>query len=643
MPANPKELEELAAVSRKYGADPRFVLLGGGNTSWKSPETLYIKPSGVALAAIRAGDFLAMDRAAVRGLFSAEMPDSPWEREAAVKQHMLGAVRPLGSGRPSVETPLHESIPYAFVVHLHPALVNAMTCARDGAAACARLFPEALWIEYTDPGYTLAMTVAGRLRELAAQGAESPHVIFLQNHGVFVAADTLVEIEETYARIMTRLEGALEAAGIRRELRETGRDDSLVQQIAPALRTWLGRTERRAVVCSAPYFAPPAGPLTPDHIVYAKSYPLLVDARVDAAEVRRFQDAKGYLPRVVAVRDQAVFTAGPDLKTARGVLAVARDGARIQQWSHAFGGPRFLDDRSRKFIENWEVESYRSKVARGARRPGAVEGKIAVVTGGAQGFGLGIARGLLREGAVVFLADINLEGARAAARALAEEFGPDRAIPVPVNVSDEESVQHLTAEVVRTCGGLDLFVVNAGVLRAAPLRELSRKDWDLVTAVNYTGYFLCAKHAAIVMARQSEAGPGPWMDIIQINSKSGLEGSNKNAAYAGSKFGGIGLTQSFAKELVESRIKVNSICPGNFFDGPLWSDPDNGLFVQYLRAGKVPGAASVDDVRRFYEAKVPMGRGCTPEDVLKAIFYIIAQEYETGQAVPVTGGQIMLR
>ena len=87
---------------------------------------------------------------------------------------------------------------------------------------------------------------------------------------------------------------------------------------------------------------------------------------------------------------------------------------------------------------------------------------------------------------------------------------------------------------------------------------------------------------------------------------------------------------------------MNSICPGNFFDGPLWSDPDNGLFAQYLKSGKIPGAKTVEDVRRAYEAKVPMGRGCTTPDVMKAIYYLIEQKYETGQAVPVTGGQVML-
>ena len=145
------------------------------------------------------------------------------------------------------------------------------------------------------------------------------------------------------------------------------------------------------------------------------------------------------------------------------------------------------------------------------------------------------------------------------------------------------------------------------------------------------------------MKIQHEYAPDYFMDIIQINSKSGLSGSNKNFAYAGSKFGGIGLTQSFALELTPYNIKVNSICPGNFLDGPLWTDPEKGLFVQYLKAGKVPGAKTVDDVRRSYESRVPMNRGCRILDVVRAIYYCMEQEYETGQAIPVTGGQEMLK
>ena len=104
----------------------------------------------------------------------------------------------------------------------------------------------------------------------------------------------------------------------------------------------------------------------------------------------------------------------------------------------------------------------------------------------------------------------------------------------------------------------------------------------------------------------------------------------------------IGMVQSWALELCAYNIKVNAICPGNYLDGPLWSDPERGLFVQYLEAGKVPGAKTVEDVRRFYEAKVPMNRGCLPLDVARAVMYCVEQKYETGQAIPVTGGQVML-
>jgi sorbitol-6-phosphate 2-dehydrogenase len=209
-------------------------------------------------------------------------------------------------------------------------------------------------------------------------------------------------------------------------------------------------------------------------------------------------------------------------------------------------------------------------------------------------------------------------------------------------VTDEDSVQAAVAATVEHFGGVDLLVSNAGVLRAGGVTEQSVADFDFVTRVNYRGYFLGVKTVTPILAAQHAARPDYRSDIVEINSKSGLVGSKRNFAYAGSKFGGVGLTQSFALELVEDGIKVNAVCPGNYYEGPLWSDPENGLFMQYLREGKVPGATTVDEVRAAYEAKVPMGRGCTPQDVVEAILYLVAQQYETGQAVPVTGGQVML-
>ena len=297
-----------------------------------------------------------------------------------------------------------------------------------------------------------------------------------------------------------------------------------------------------------------------------------------------------------------------------------------------------LDSRVRLSVHRPGDPSLLSSSARSE----VVKGKISFVTGGAQGFGAEIARGLALSGAIVWIADINLPGAERFARELSEEIGNQRVFPVEIDVSKEDSVQKAFEIVAQTCGGLDLVVSNAGILKAGSVLEQPAKEFRLVNEINYIGFFNVTQQATRLLRLQWLGAPDWYSDIIQINSKSGLEGSNKNAAYAGSKFGGIGLVQSFALELIEYRIKVNAICPGNFFEGPLWSDPQKGLFVQYLNSGKVPGAKTIEDVRAYYEAKIPMRRGCYGQDVLRAIYYLVEQLYETGQALPVTGGQVML-
>jgi len=670
-------LEMLVKLSNYYGSDPEYVIAGGGNTSVKmSDETMYVKGSGYALATIGPEGFVEMDRRALQELLGRDLGSDRNRREELFKQAVMAARRAPEKGqRPSVEVVFHHLMPRRFVVHTHATLVNMYTCCTEGARLIDELLgDEAIWIPEVDPGLPLAQAIRDALAAYAKRtGRDCPRAVIMQNHGVIVCGDDPEEVRSHMDWLMGRLRAYLESrpagepfGAIKRLGYAQAR--GLINIVGPALRgllaenaAWLkvvmfdDSPEAVALACGAAgRAAAEGGPLMPDQIVYCKALPLWFEVRAEedaAALVSRLRQAveqhrrqTQFAPHVVLVEGLGMFAAGDDYAAANAARLVYLDAIKVMAGALRLGGKiHYLSPEQREFFEYWEVEAYRRKVARATIRPGRAAGKVAVVTGAAQGFGLEIACDLAAQGAHVVLGDINIEGARRAADELARRWGEGRALAVPMNVADAASVQESIDRVVRTYGGLDVLICNAGVLRAGSVKTQSERDFDFVTAVNYKGYFLCVQKAAPLMAVQHMACPGYWSDIIQINSKSGLEGSNRNGAYAGSKFGGIGLTQSFALELVEDGIKVNAICPGNFFDGPLWSDPENGLFVQYLRSGKVPGAKTVADVRRAYEQKIPMGRGCTTADVMKAIYYVMEQQYETGQAIPVTGGQVMLR
>ncbi len=629
--------EIIAALSRDLGSRKGYVLAGGGNSSWKDEKYLYIKPSGVALAVMEADDLVKMDRALLDACMDAGAAADPADREAVVKRYTDFSVLASKNGRrPSVEAPLHTLFPQKYVMHLHPTLVSALVCGNNGEAICKELFPSALWMGVVDPGATLAIEAKKAFTAWsAANNGAVPELVFLQNHGVFVASDDPEKIAPMYEDIFAKITAYSESKGV--SVDDTSGADSdmdFVRENAPVLRGLLAADGVPAAVCAMPQLELPCGPFSPDHIVYSKSFALVTD-EITKEAVENFKAEHGYLPMAIKVPGKALFAAGKDVKAMRTAAAFIQDSATILKLTAAFGGAHVLPDAARKFIETWEMEAYRSKVASGSAA-GALSGKIALVTGGAQGFGYGISEELIKQGAHVIVADLNAEGAAAAAARLGAN-----ASSLAVDVSNEDSVAALADSVIYKFGGLDLFVSNAGVLKAGSVKVFEKKAWDFVTAVNYTGYFLVVKHFAPMMAKQNAAS-GLWSDIVQINSKSGLAGSNKNAAYAAGKFGTIGMTQSFAMELVADNIKVNSVCPGNYYDGPLWSDPERGLFRQYLDAGKVPGAKSIEDVKQFYLKQSPIHRGCFPADVAKAIVYACVQQFETGQAIPVTGGQIML-
>ena len=641
------ELEKLVAVSRKYGADSRFVIAGGGNTSYKDEKHLWVKASGHALATIGEDGFAVLDRSRLAPMGTRQYSADVNEREAQVKED-LAMANLTRDRRPSVETSLHDCMDYAYVVHLHPTLVNALMCSRKAQECCRELFPEALYIEYTDPGYTLFKKVYDRLQECKKATGHQPQVIFLQNHGVFVGADTTEEIDVIYAGMMAKLEACVTPLpegespvcecvtevipAIRQVLSRSGRGLKTLKVTSNALTDWALEHAEKVKV-----------PFTPDIIVYCKSEYLVLNADVKEAEekIEAFVARRGHTPKVLLVKGIGLVAVGDHAKNADIITEVFLDAVKVACYAQSFGGEHGMEPAWIDFIDNWEVENYRRKVASGASQ-GRVEGKTVIVTGAAQGFGEGIARELMGQGANIVVADLNDVVGAKTAESLNSIGRNNRAIFVKTNVADMQSLQNLMKETICRFGALDVFVSNAGVLRAGGLEAMTPENFEFVTNINYKAYFFCAKVASHIMKIETGMDPDYFADIVQVNSKSGLRGSKANFAYAGGKFGGIGLTQSFALELAPFRVKVNSICPGNFYDGPLWSNPENGLFVQYLAAGKVPGAKTMQDVKDYYLAQVPMRKGCNPADVTKAILYAIEQTGETGQAIPVTGGQVML-
>ena len=254
-----------------------------------------------------------------------------------------------------------------------------------------------------------------------------------------------------------------------------------------------------------------------------------------------------------------------------------------------------------------------------------LKGKVALVTGASQGLGEALALRLDKEGCKVAVCDINIEGAKKVADQLKE------GLALQVDVTKYETCKAAADAVIEKWGTIDILVANAAIVKSGDIFNLSPEQFKLVTDLNLNGYFNTVKAVAPIMLENKKGS------IIQINSKSGKKGSFKNGAYASSKFGGVGLTQSLALEFAEAGVRVNSICPGNLLNSPLWV---NSLFKQYA----TNQGTTEEKIREKYINQVPMKRSCEYEDIENVMVFLASDmsSYMTGQAINVTGGQQMV-
>jgi len=369
-------LETLVDISRYYGSNPEYVIAGGGNTSFKDEEFLYVKASGVSLGNVKPEDFVKMDRRALSAIWAKDYPQDSDTRESLVLADMMASRCPgEESKRPSVETLLHDLLPFSYVVHTHPALVNGLCCSQDGEKASKELFPDAIWISLVNPGYILSKIIKDALDNRQDKKHENKLVILLQNHGIFVAANTIEEINEIYKSVMETLsKKIIKKPDFGNSVDSFGDSETIKQEILKIAgklytdRTWHIKFERNnqiaAFVSDKTAFKPVSSAFTPDHMVYSGSDPLFVDDMSGFEAIFKAHSEKtSRTPKIIAIKSLGIFGLESSVKAVENALELFRDTQTVAIYSESFGGPLFMYDEMIHFINNWEVERYRTKMA----------------------------------------------------------------------------------------------------------------------------------------------------------------------------------------------------------------------------------------------------------------------------------------
>ncbi|HEY9053493.1 MAG TPA: class II aldolase/adducin family protein [Rectinemataceae bacterium] len=376
-------LYALAALSRRYGADPAWVLAGGGNTSWKTEDSLYIKASGFSLATIGEDGFCSMDRPKLNVIWDKTYPEEKKAREAEALADLMAARSPGEAKRPSVETLLHSLFPQAYVVHTHPSLVNGLTCGMNGEAVFHDNFADiGIWVPLVDPGFVLATAVRDRFLAFCEARGHAPSLLFMQNHGLLVAGDSPEEIDTLSTRVMDRLGKIVREAGAQPKEEAAASDARALGSFAGALGRLAGsdaailhRSDAAILgfAASEAAFQPIARPFSPDHIVYAGHEYLRVDGESGLGKAWDcYIERNSISPRIVLAACLGAFAIGraqpaadreAAAKAAGRSLELFVDSCRVAAYSRAFGGPRHMTPESVAFIRNWEAESYRASVS----------------------------------------------------------------------------------------------------------------------------------------------------------------------------------------------------------------------------------------------------------------------------------------
>ncbi|MFC7984847.1 bifunctional aldolase/short-chain dehydrogenase [Streptomyces sp. NPDC057336] len=667
------EASALLARSHRLGSDPRNTNYAGGNASAKGTATdpvtggdvelMWVKGSGGDLGTLTEAGLavLRLDRMrALKGVYPGV------EREDEMVAAFDYCLHGKGGAAPSIDTAMHGLVEAAHVDHLHPDSGIALACAADGEKLTAECFGDTVvWVPWRRPGFQLGL-------DIAAVKEANPRAIgcVLGGHGITAWGDTSEECERNSLHIIRTAEAFLAERGKAEPfgavvdgyeaLPEAERRERAAA-LAPYVRGLASRdrpqvghfTDSDVVLdflarAEHPRLAA-LGTSCPDHFLRTKVRPLVLDlpptapldetvARLKelhaayreeyAAYYRRHAGPgspamRGADPAIVLVPGVGMFSFGKDKQTARVAGEFYVNAVNVMRGAEAVSAYAPIEESEKFRIEYWALEE--AKLQR-MPRPRPLATRVALVTGAGSGIGKAIARRLVAEGACVVVADLNGENAAAVAEELG---GPDKAVAVTVDVTDEQRIAETFRAAVLAFGGVDLVVNNAGISVSKPLLETSAKDWDLQHDIMARGSFLVSREAARVMTAQEMGG-----DIVYIASKNAVFAGPNNIAYSATKADQAHQVRLLAAELGEHGIRVNGVNPDGVVRG-------SGIFAGGWGAQRAAVYGVPEEkLGEFYAQRTLLKREVLPEHVANAVFALTGGDltHTTGLHVPVDAG-----
>ncbi|MFE1404037.1 bifunctional aldolase/short-chain dehydrogenase [Streptomyces sp. NPDC058770] len=666
-------VEALISRSNRLGSDPRNTNYAGGNTSAKGTENdpvtgepvelLWVKGSGGDLGTLTGSGLavLRLDRMrALVGVYPGV------EREDEMVAAFDYCLHGKGGAAPSIDTAMHGLVDAAHIDHLHPDSGIAIATAADGEELTGKIFGDrVVWVPWRRPGFQLGLDIA-RVRR------DNPQAIgvVLGGHGITAWGDSSEESERNSLWIIDTAAAyiaehgrpepfgpPLDGYGALPDEERRAKAAALaptIRGIASQDRPMIGHfTDSDVVLDFLAHAEHPRlaklGTSCPDHFLRTKVEPLVLDlpttasveesiARLRELHVAYRADYQSYYerhatedspairgadPLIVLVPGVGMFSFGKDKQTARVAGEFYVNAINVMRGAEGLSTYSPIDESEKFRIEYWALEE--AKLRR-MPEPKPLATRIALVTGAASGIGRATAKRLAAEGACVVIADLDLAKAEAAA---AEIGGPDVAVGVAADVSDEAAVRAMTDAAVLAFGGLDLVVNNAGLSLSKSLLETTERDWDLQHDVMAKGSFLVSKAAAKVLIDQGMGG-----DIVYISSKNSVFAGPNNIAYSAAKADQAHQVRLLAAELGQHGVRVNGVNPDGVVQG-------SGIFAGGWGAKRAAVyGVEEQDLGKFYAQRTLLKREVLPEHVANAVFVLCGPDmtHTTGLHVPVDAG-----